>query len=67
VEVKDRFYELDTLMWDALTEHEINEQIQQIPRLQEKTKAFRERGPDLLKVLEHEVQERLWSSQSIAP
>jgi hypothetical protein len=65
VEVRDKFYELDTLIWDALTEHEINEQMQQVPRMQDKIKALTQKGPKLLEALEQRVQGRLWNSQSI--
>jgi len=66
-DVRDKFYELDTLMWDALGEQETNERMEQIPRMQEKIGVFRKRGPELLKALEQQVQTRLWNSQSIEP
>jgi hypothetical protein len=53
VEVRDKFYELDTLIWDALTEHEINEQMQQVPRMQDKIKALTQKGPKLLARIIH--------------
>ena len=63
-DVKEKFYELDTLMWDALGEHQANEEIGQLPRMREKIDAFRKKGPELLTALEQQVQTRLWNAQS---
>jgi len=63
--VREKFYELDTLMWDALGEQEVNEEMELIPRMREKIDAFRQKGPELLKALEQQVQTRLWDAQSI--
>jgi hypothetical protein len=64
--VRNKFYELDDLMWDALAEHRVNKQIGQIPRMHEKIDAFRKQGPELLNGLERMVQGRLWKPTSLS-
>jgi hypothetical protein len=65
-DLRERFYELNTLMWEALTEHETNHSMDLFPRMHKKLDAFRTKGPELLRDLEQQVQKRLWNSQSIA-
>jgi hypothetical protein len=43
--VREKFYELDTLMWDALGEQEANEEMELISRMREKIDAFRKKAP----------------------
>ena len=51
-DVRSKFYELDNLMWDALTEHRVNEEVGQIPRMHNNIDALRQKGPELLNDLE---------------
>jgi hypothetical protein len=66
-DLRAKFYQLDTLIWDALTEAEINESMQVMPRALDNARALQDRGPKLLDELEREVQSRLWTSQLASP
>lgn len=61
-EIKEKFSILDDLIWNALGEHEINQQMKLIPRITDRGDALRSKGEALLKDLETIVQERLWNS-----
>ncbi|WP_210482929.1 hypothetical protein [Microvirga antarctica] len=64
-EMKAKFTRLEELIWDALVEHEVNEEHNAIPRERTKQKLLAVDGKTLLKVLEQDVQERLWSVQQL--
>jgi hypothetical protein len=59
--LKSKFTELSDLLWDALIEHEMNEEHEFRPRHREKQKDLDTKGPNLLKAIETDVQGRLWS------
>jgi hypothetical protein len=59
--LKLKFSELGDLLWDALIEHEGNEEYEIRPRERGKQKALNGEGQDLLKAIEKDVQDRLWS------
>jgi hypothetical protein len=63
--MKSQFTEMDKIMYDALLEHELNETLDTKPRPRDASKILNERGRDLLKLLEEEVQNRLWTSDAI--
>jgi hypothetical protein len=65
-EVRNKFYELDALMWDALVEHRVNKEVGQIPLMNSKVDAFRSQGTELLNGLERVVQRRLWNPPSLS-
>jgi len=49
------------LIWDAVTEHELNTQEDIRPRLRDAQKALSEKGKQILENYELDVQGRLWS------
>jgi hypothetical protein len=59
--LKSKFTDISDLLWDALVEHEANEEYEIRPREREKHKALNGKGQDLLKAIEADVQGRLWS------
>jgi hypothetical protein len=61
-ETKEKFSTLNDLIWNALVEHEINQQMKLIPRMTERGDEMRSRGETLLKELESIVQGQLWNS-----
>ena len=65
--LKIKFQEIDKLIFDALVEHEINQQhdFRGQQRLDESLKKLRTTGDGLLKELEKDVQSRLWDSQQL--
>lgn len=63
-ELKEKFQNLSTHVWEALSEHKMNYQHELLPRERSKYKALDEQGPVLLSELEKAVRERLWSGVS---
>lgn len=59
--LKSNFSEISDLLWGALIEHEMNEEHDFRPRHRDDQKKLDERGPELLRAIEAEVQGRLWS------
>jgi hypothetical protein len=60
---KTMFANLEQLIYNALLEYEINETHQIIPRQLNDQDKLRKEGEVLIKQLEKDVQDRLWSSQ----
>ncbi|MEH2528000.1 MULTISPECIES: hypothetical protein [unclassified Bradyrhizobium] len=59
--IKAKFLHLDKLIYDALIEHQINEQEEIRPRLRENTKRLSE-AEEIMNTLEQDIQHRLWST-----
>jgi hypothetical protein len=59
--LKSKFTEISDILWDAMVEHEANEEYEIRPREREKQKSLNEKGKGLLKDIEKDVQDRLWS------
>ncbi|MER9681766.1 hypothetical protein NKJ23_20945 [Mesorhizobium sp. M0184] len=60
--MKEKFEAMDGLMWAALVEREFNEEDHGVPKERAAKKKFDSECPDLLRVLEQEIQVRLWST-----
>lgn len=60
---KSKFTDLEQLLHSALAEYEFNETYNVIPRSTEQQDRLRKSGEVLIKALEIEVQNRLWTSQ----
>jgi hypothetical protein len=60
--LKSKFAEISDMLWDAIVEHEANTEYDIRPRERGKWKALTEKGPELMKAIEADVQSRLWSS-----
>jgi hypothetical protein len=58
--IKEKSARLEKLLWDALLEHQTNEQDDVKPRMRESTKLLSQEGPRLSDEIEQLVQERLW-------
>jgi len=61
-DIKQKFSTMENLIWNALIEHEINQQMRLIPRNNEHSNELHSKGEALLKDLEAIVQGRLWNS-----
>ncbi|GEO14433.1 hypothetical protein [Microvirga aerophila] len=59
--LKSKFTEFSDILWNALIEHEGNEELEIRPRERGKQKALNGKGQELLKAIEKDVQDRLWS------
>lgn len=62
--IKSQFSHLDKLIYDALVEHEINEQEDLRPRLRDSLKQLSQ-AEALMAALEQDVQRRLWSATKV--
>jgi hypothetical protein len=60
---KSKFTGLEQLIYNALIEYEINQNHQSFPRRLDDQDKLRKEGEPLVKALEKEVQDRLWSAQ----
>jgi hypothetical protein len=63
--IKQRFDEIDQLVWDVLVEYEANLTMNQRPRQSKQNEALRKNGEGLLKSLGEQVQGRLWNAESV--
>lgn len=61
-EIKKKFTEMSGIIYGALLEHELNEDLQ--PRVRVAFQDLSGKGANLLKSLEQEVQGRLWKSEA---
>jgi hypothetical protein len=63
--LKSKFTEISDMLWDAIVEHEANTEHGLRPRERGKWKALTEKGPELMKAIEADVQSRLWSAHAM--
>lgn len=64
-DIRTKFSTLHDLIWEALTEHQFNEEHHIRPRHREKVQPFMATGENLMKELERVIHERLWPVESI--
>jgi hypothetical protein len=60
--IKSKFKELDQFLFAVLTEQKTNKVLMQ--KVWDKVNELNQKGDDLLKSLERDIQERLWNSQA---
>lgn len=60
-EIKAKLNAASEIIWDALTEHGFNEELEQRPRERKAQKRLAEEGKVLLDEIEKAIQDRLWS------
>lgn len=66
-EIKSKFKQVDDLIWEALNEFKMNEQAAVRPRDRVAAEALGNVGEPLLRSLEDDVANRLWSLNQLAP
>jgi hypothetical protein len=59
-DLRKKFSAIHDLFWNALTEHQINEEHDVRPRNRERIGKLASEGDDLMKALERDIHERLW-------
>ena len=63
--LEGKFLQLGDLLWDALKEHQANEEHEVRPRLNAQRSELNEKGEALRQALESDVQQRLWSVKAL--
>lgn len=61
-DLRQKFSTIHDLFWNALTEHQMNEEHYVRPRSREKIGKLSSDGDELVKTLERDIHERLWPS-----
>ena len=64
-QIRAKFAVIHDLIWNALLEHQFNEEDGIRPRQREKINELNQRGEELMKELERVVHERLWPKESV--
>lgn len=63
--IRTKFLSLSDMIWFAVHENQFNKQHQIRPEKRDKQQEFQDKGEELLKNLEKEVSERLWSTAKV--
>ena len=64
-EVRTAFQEIDDMIWDAVTEHELNVEYPNEHRQREKIRILVEKGEALLRAVEAKVRDRIWPKDKV--
>ena len=63
--IREKFSALHDLIWNALTEHQFNQEHELRPRDSEKCRELSSKGESMMKELEGIVHARLWPAESV--
>jgi hypothetical protein len=66
-DIKEKFSQFDDLLAEAIGERRMSLRYTDRPQSFDKGAILHRKGPHLLKLLEHDVQERLWHSHPTEP
>jgi hypothetical protein len=64
--IKERMSKLNSILWDALLEHQMNQEDKILPRERSAQKRLNGEGNELMNEIEALVQERLWSVRKLS-
>jgi hypothetical protein len=64
--LKEKFEKFESLIWEALSEYQMNKQHDLKLLVHEASKRFFAEGKPLMKQLEDDVQARLWHSEKLS-